>query len=35
MICKTIFEKIGSKHDINCTPDLKKKSNNKTCLAIW
>ena len=26
MICKTICEKLSSKHDINCTPDMKIKN---------
>ena len=26
MICKTIFENLRSKYDINCTPDMKIKN---------
>ena len=26
MICKAICEKLSSKHDINCTPDMKIKN---------
>ena len=29
MICSIIRENLSSRYDINCTPDVKKKSNNE------
>ena len=34
-IYNIIREYLSSRYDINCTPDMKKKSNNKICLRLW
>ena len=35
MLYNNICEYPSSKFDINCTPDMKKKSINKICLTLW
>ena len=34
MICNNICENLSSKCDFSCNPDMKKKSNDKICLAL-